>query len=259
MTKREIFLPEGCLNGYGLFETMRAVDKNIVYFDQHINRISKDGCSIGLSLPSKKKLKSYILDLVRKKRLPDAYVKLACLKSVRGTDVIVVVKKYERYPLNKYRLGFSSCVSSIRQNEYSWLSGIKSISRIAYTLALKEAKEKGYDEAILLNSRGYVCEGSRSNIFLVKNNQIFTPAAESGCLCGITRLSIMDIARKHKIIFSEAAISLKDCYDADEAFLTNSLIGVMPLASIENRRIGGSSCGKVTKFLMSQYGLILRK
>ncbi|MBM3252414.1 MAG: hypothetical protein FJZ11_06545, partial [Candidatus Omnitrophica bacterium] len=115
------------------------------------------------------------------------------------------------------------------------------------------------DEAIILNNRGYVSEGSRSNIFLVKDNTVFTPSLSSGCLAGITRKAIFDLAKIYNIKICEGNFTLRDLHTAEEIFLTNSLMGVMALTSLEKEPIAKGSVGRVTKFFMKKYNLLLKK
>jgi branched-subunit amino acid aminotransferase/4-amino-4-deoxychorismate lyase len=123
---------------------------------------------------------------------------------------------------------------------------------------LKEAKNKSFDEAIILNNRGFIAEGSRSNIFLVKDNRIFTPALECGCLDGITRRVIFDLAQKHNLKIQGGNFTPQDLRESDEAFLSNSLIGVMPAVSVDKYPIGKGRVGRITKFFMSKYHLLLK-
>jgi branched-subunit amino acid aminotransferase/4-amino-4-deoxychorismate lyase len=110
----------------------------------------------------------------------------------------------------------------------------------------------------MLNSRGYVAEGSRSNIFLIKGKELLTPSLESGCLNGVTRGVILDLSKKYNIRSQEGNYTLKDLSQADEAFFTNSLIGVMPLVSLERGAIGDSRCGRLTKFFIEKYACLLK-
>jgi 4-amino-4-deoxychorismate lyase len=168
---------------------------------------------------------------------------------------LVIARQYNPYLLKKYRHGFSTCVSGFRQNEYSILARIKSTNYLLCKLAYLEAKEKGFDEAIILNNRGYVAETSRSNIFLVKDGQVFTPSLSCGCLEGITRRAIFDLAKRNHIEIFEGNFTIQDLYDADEVFLTNSLMGVMPINSIKRQPMRR---GKITQLFMTQYNLLLK-
>ncbi|MCA9399713.1 MAG: aminotransferase class IV family protein, partial [Candidatus Omnitrophica bacterium] len=125
--------------------------------------------------------------------------------------------------------------------------------------ALQEAKSRGYDEAILLNRNGQLVEGSTTNLFFVKNGVLFTPSTRCGCLSGIVRQIILDCARTHNIPVQTGAYSIKDLQKADEAFITNSLIGVKPLVSVDGHGIGKASAGAVTAKLRRAYHHYINK
>lgn len=251
-------LEPGFLYGFGLFETMRLYRNKIVYFDKHLKRIERSCNLIEIKLPySLAKLKELIKKTVKINALKDAYVRLTLYKSESGTDTLIIAKPYQAYSDYKYRQGFRGCLSPLRQNENSLLAQLKTTSYLLYRLAYIQAKNRGFDEAIILNNRGYICEGSRANIFFVKDNEIFTPALECGCLEGITRRVIFDLSRKYKIKIYEGNFSLFNLYSADEAFLTNSLMGVMPLVSVERQLIKQGAVGKITGFFIKKYRHLL--
>lgn len=252
-------LTPGLLSGLGLFESMRSYNGRIVYLDEHLQRIKGSAKLMAIGLPlSFSKLKEIIKKTVRINGLKDAYVRLTLWKAKKGTDILVMAKKYKAYPQQKYRKGFHAVVSSLKQSDCSLLARIKTTSRLLYQLSLREAQDKGFDEAIILNNRGYLTEASRSNLFLVKDNTLFTPALSCGCLGGITRRIVFALAKKTNIKIYEGNFTLKDLCAADEAFLTNSLMGVMPLVSVEKQLIGGALRGKTTAYFIKKYNSLLK-
>lgn len=252
-------LTSGFLYGWGLFETMRSLDNNIVYFKEHLKRINQSCKLMHIRFPySFNKLKEVIKKTVKINRITDAYVRLTLWKSDTLTDTLVVARKYQPYPWQKYKRGFRACISGYRQNENSLLAQLKTTNYLFYQLAYTEAKKRGFDEAIILNNRGYLTETSRSNVFLVKDKTLFTPALECGCLDGITRRVILDLAKKHHIPVYTGNFTIQDLYNSDEAFLTNSLMGIMPLVSIEKRLIARGKPGKMSCFFLERYNLLLR-
>lgn len=261
MPKDEAQLPlitPGFLYGWGLFETMRSYNNKIVYLNEHLARIKNSSKLIKMTFPySQARLKKIIKETVKINNFKDAYVRLTLwVKSNNLTDTSIIVRRYKPFSAKKYKRGFSCSISLLRLCEDSFLAGLKTTNYLLYQLSYLEAKNKGFDEAIILNNRGYICEGSRSNIFFVKDNEIFTPALECGCLDGITRQVIFDMAKKYNIKIEEGRFTLGNLYEADEAFLTNSLMGVMPLESIEKQLIDGPS--KITKFFMKKHELLLK-
>lgn len=247
------------LYGIGLFETMRSYKNKIVYLDEHLQRIKKSCRFVGLEFPyALNKLKEIIKRTQELNGFFDAYVRLTLWKLEQGTGILISTKKYRPYSKKKYRNGFYAMISRFRQNENSFFARMKTTNRLLYELSFNEAERKDYDEAIILNNRGLITEASRSNIFLIKNNEIFTPSLECGTLDGITRKVILDLAKIYNIKAYEGNFTLQNLYDADEAFLTNSLMGVMPLTSIEENSIGKGKCGELTKFFIEKYNYLLK-
>jgi branched-chain amino acid aminotransferase len=203
-------------------------------------------------------LKEIINNVIKMNLLKDAYVRLALWKAQSGTIILVVAKKYTPYSSEKYRIGFSATVSHLRLDENSFLPRIKSTNRLLYQLSLQEARKKGFDEAIILNSRGYIAEGSRSNLFFIKGKTMFTPAQESGCLAGITRELIFDLNKGERLQICEGNFTIQDLREAGEAFFTNSLIGVIGLTRLEKKKIGNGKSGRQTEYFRKKFYSLLK-
>lgn len=135
----------------------------------------------------------------------------------------------------------TACLSSIRRNEQSPLAKIKSLNYLDNILARREALLQGVDEAILLNTQGFVAEAASANIFIVKNNCLITPPISDGALPGITRLSVLQVASAFSIVVEEATCSVADLLAADEVFITNSILGIMPITAIAKQTFAPSS------------------
>ncbi|MGD0336420.1 MAG: aminotransferase class IV [Candidatus Omnitrophota bacterium] len=252
-------LSPGFSCGIGIFETMRWHKNKTVYLDAHLRRMSGSSRFCGIKFPyGTKKVKRYVKETVALNDLADVAVRITVWKSPRGAGLLIAAKKYNPHPSVKYRNGFLVTVSQYRQNEDSFLCRIKSINRLAYELGFFQAKSKGFDEAIILNSRGYVAEATRSNIFIVNNGKIFTPGLASGCLPGITRRVVFDLARTCGIRICETNLTTKDIKEAQEAFLTNSLMGIMPLTRLDKYIIGKGRCARITKSLILKYSSLLK-
>lgn len=252
-------LEPGFLSGLGLFETMRSYKNKIVCFDRHLRRIQKSAGFMGILLPyPAAKLKRIIEEAVSINDFSDSYVRLTVWKGQKRTQVMVSVKKYTPFPPKKYREGFKVCIAQVRQNEGDPFSRIKSTNRILYEAGFNRAKAKGFDEALILNNRGHITEATRSNLFFVKEGDLFTPALGCGCLEGITRSIVMGMAKKYKISLYEGAFTVGNLREAEEAFLTNSLMGIMPLNSLEQAVIGKKACLKTTEFFIKKYNCLLK-
>ena len=252
-------LSDGLLCGFGLFETMRSYKGNIVHLDWHLGRLKKSAKLFMLKLPADIELRKAINKTVELNGFADAYVRLTCWKGIERTDISVIARRYTPFAEAVYRRGFHLYLSPIKQNEPLFLSRFKTTSRLLYEFLYQQAKDNGFDEVLILNSRGFVAEGSRSNLFIAKDKQIFTPGLTCGCLDGITRKWVFAIAREHKINIYQVNITLGDCYRSDEVFLTNSLMGIMPVTSIGPFVIAKGKVGNVTKSLIKKYNLLLKR
>jgi len=251
----------GFLSGFGIFETMRYISgKKIVYFRQHIARLKESCRVIKMPFPySHLAIERNIARLVKLNSLDDANLRITVYRAEILSSTVITAKKYQPYSARVYRRGFSAAICPFKDTESSFLRRLKTTNRIFFELALQEARQRGFDEAVILNSRGNIAEGSRTNIFFIKEQEIFTPALSGGCLDGITRKAVIDSSRACGFSTYEGNFTLKDLQDADEAFLTNSLIGVMPLTRLERKNIGTGSIGKNTAFLMERYRSLLNK
>ena len=233
----------------GVFETMRAKEGKVVYFDKHIARLNKSCSFFKIALPcSGIKLKRLLQRAIKNCSFKDARLKIIARQVNRKADIQIEICKYKPYPSGKYREGFRVMVSSFRQKELK-LSRHKRMGRLLYDLSLEEAKKNGFDEPLILNRSGHLAETSRSNIFFVKDSKLFTPSLACGCLEGITRMAIMEIAKKNKIKVRQGKFGLEDLVCAPEAFLTNSLMGIMPI---------NKKCGPITKLLIKKYNCLLK-
>ena len=254
----------GILYGYGLFETMRSYGGRVFSLDRHLARLMCSADKIGLDASlDPAALRQAIHRTLEANKLMDARIRLTVTagEGERGLapptsgmlTIMVVAEELVLPPPQAYEDGIHAAVVSVRRNSQSPLSGIKSIGYLDNLLAHSEAVAAGAEEAILLNERGFVAECSTSNIFLVVEGRLFTPSAESGILPGITREVVLELALNLGIAVEEEEIPLAQLLRADEAFLTNSVVEVMPIAKVDGKPIGTGKPGEVTKRLMAAY------
>lgn len=256
----------GFLYGYSLFETMRAYSGHIFRLQQHLDRLTHSANFLSLPLDIFD-LEKACYDTLTANNLEDARIRLTVSigEGESAPDppphprptVLISASDYTPPSPETYRSGFKTIVSSIRQNSQSPLSRLKSANYLNNLLARKEAKAAGADEALLLNERGSLCEGSTSNVFLVKGHTLITPNEECGCLPGVTRQAVIEIATEIGIPVAQREVQLEELLQADEAFITNSLLELMPLREVDGKHIGGQSekgeTGEVTERLMIAY------
>lgn len=252
----------GFLYGFGLFETIRAYDGKVPFLDKHLSRLARSAETMGLPATILDIGKA-VMDTLRANKLNNARIRITVSAGEGGIvpdqaggispTVLVTAVPYQPYPEQTYAKGFKAVVSSIRRNSQSLLSGIKSTNYLESMLARQEAKAAGVDEAIFLNERDLVAEAAMSNIFLVADGILKTPRLGNGILPGITREIIMELAPKLGIETVAEDIWLGELFEAQEAFLTNSLIEVMPLTRVAGKSIASGKLGPITRKLSAAY------
>ena len=173
--------------------------------------------------------------------------------SCSAPTVLVTARSFTPPGAEEYERGFKATLSSLRRDSQSPLSRLKSTSYLANVLARREARAAGGDEGIVLNEKGCLAEGSTSNIFLVSQGVLVTPSLESGILPGITREAVLEIARCLNIAAAEREVGLAELTQAEEAFVTSSLLEIMPLTSFDGKAIGAGKPGGLTRKLMAAY------
>jgi branched-chain amino acid aminotransferase len=261
-------LDHGFLYGYGLFETVRAYQGHIFHLDRHLSRLRRSAESIDLA----KRLTAFNLEAACTKtleanKLKDARLRLTVSagegdmtpdpSTCPSPTVLITAQNLIPLPPEKYESGFKAALSSLRRNSQSPLSRLKSTCYMENILARMAARAAGCDEAILLNEKGYLAEGSTTNIFLASNGDLITPSLESGVLPGITREAVLEIARTANIKTIERQVELKELIEAEEAFITNSLLELMPLTWFEGKPIGSGKAGQLGKKLLAAYRKIV--
>ncbi len=257
-------LDRGFLYGDGLFETMRSYKGEVLWLDRHLNRLYRSSEIIGMKINRDKKYLKYIIyKLIKVNDLKDAYIRLCVTRgkgriglettAIRNQGLVIMAKKFEPYPDKFYKKGVSLKTSTIRRNEKSDTSKVKSLNYMDSILARIEAQREGADDALLLNTKGFVAESAVSNIFMIKRKSLITPSLDSGALPGITRETILSLAEELSLEPVEKHIKLDDLKRASEIFLSNSLMEVMPVASIDGKKIGKSTPGPITKAIHKLY------
>jgi branched-chain amino acid aminotransferase len=265
------FLDRGVLFGDGLFETIRAYQGKPFRLKRHLSRL-REGCrKLRLSgLPGDREIEGALAELYGLNvGEGDAYMRITLtggaydgrrtLARPSSPNTLMVVKPYEGYPTELYEKGVRAVVSSIRRNEGSPLSRIKSNNYLDTIMAKHEAWERGADDAIMLNGGGYLAEGTSSNLFLVKGEEVFTPDIACGLLPGVTRDTVLELCEELGLAAESGFYTLDDLLGADEAFLTVSTAEIVPIAEVEGRAIGSSCPGPVTARLSLAYRELVRE
>ena len=257
--------------GLGVFEGVRCYQtKNkksaIFRLHEHVDRLFNSAIVLGIDIPfSQKEIFTAIQLVVRKNKLKECYIRPIVFLghnqmglNPNGVDVRVAIAAW---PWGTY-LGDEGLSSGIRVRISSFTRHHVNITMtrakacghyVNSILAKTEAVRDGYDEAILLDSQGYVSEGSGENIFLLSKGRLKTPALSCSNLEGITRDSVFDIAKHLKIEVEEGRITRDELYIADEVFLTGTAAEITPVREIDNRTIGNGKRGKATTRIQKMF------
>ena len=258
--------------GTGVFEGVRAykTDQGAAIFrlNDHTDRLFEAASKLSIEIPySRDELNEVQKEIFKINKLEEGYLRpIVYLGSeslgIRATElsvnVAVAAWEWPSYmsPESK-ESGISVIKSSFDQYSNPLHSGYKIIGTyINSTMALHEAIQKGADEALLLDKNGYISEGSGENIFLIKDNKIFTPTINH-CLNGITRKSVIEISIDMGFEVVEKDLTLDELFEADEAFFTGTAVEITPISKIDSKTIGMGSRGPITEKLQKTYNDII--
>ena len=255
----------GLLYGDGVFEGIRSYNGRVFKLDEHLERLYDSAKSIMLQIPIPiETLKEKVLETLRLNHLREAYIRLVVTRGVGdlGLDpdkcpkpsIIIIADKIALYPPKFYEEGLEIVTASVRRNYAEAINPrIKSLNYLNNILAKIEGKQAGAEEVLMLNAEGYVVECSGDNIFWVKNEVLVTPPVYMGILEGVTRNSVIDLAREAGMQVEERVFTRHDLYIADEIFLTGTAAEVIPVVKVDQRVIGDGQPGKVTEKLIAAF------
>ncbi|ABR48318.1 aminotransferase, class IV [Alkaliphilus metalliredigens QYMF] len=243
---------EALFYGYGLFETLKYHNKKIFFLREHLERLTLGCRKLDLQLKIEEALiEEWAYQLIQANQLPTGTLKITCIKSQDHVDVILSIRK-NVYTNKDYEQGFKLCFTEVKRNPYSILTYIKSNNYLENLLVRKEALAQGYHEVVFTNVHGKICEGAISNIFFVREGILYTPAVECGILEGIMRNKILEIARGLDLRVEAGGYTEEDLLKAEEVFITNSLLEIMPVVEIEGKQFNLHK-NIVTQTLRKQY------
>lgn len=255
----------GYLYGDGVFEGIRAYNGVIFKLKEHIDRLYRSAHMIMLEIPlGKQEMQEAIVTTMRANNLKDAYIRVVVSRGegdlgldprkCKNPNVVIITDKIVLYPQELYEKGMEIITVPTRRNIPEAINPqIKSLNYLNNILAKIEAINSGYQEAIMLNHDGFVVECTGDNIFILKENILFTPPAYLGALKGITRDTVIELARKKGIEVKEDTITRYDLYNAQECFLTGTAAEIVPVVKIDGRVIGDGKPGKVTLQLIKDF------
>ncbi|TCT13969.1 4-amino-4-deoxychorismate lyase [Natranaerovirga pectinivora] len=229
-------LKEGFSYGYGVFETIKFEKNKIYFLKEHLQRLF-DGCKKLNINPTfnEEQIIQHSKEIIKKNELDNGVLKITIAKNNQESDLIITVRK-NTYTKEQYEKGFRLSFTEVKRNQDSLLVNIKSNNYIENLIARQKAIETGFDEVIFENTKNHICEGAISNIFFIKNSVVYTPAIECGLLPGIIRDKIISIGKGLKLIVRTGQYSKEDLLTSDEIFITNSLLEIMPVVQLENKK-----------------------
>lgn len=259
----------GLLYGMGLFETLRGYGGRFFRLAEHLQRLRRSARRLRIELPwSNTELRDPLASVLQQNNRPDGAVRLTVTRgagtvrpgSPAGTPFFFVTcRDWSPPPERVYAAGYTAVVSAWTQASADPLTQMKTLNFAARYLSRGEAADRGADEALLLNERGQVACASVANVFVFRGARLHSPPVGAGCLPGITRATVAALARARGWPTTWAALPLESFQSADEAFLTNSLIEVMPLVSVSGRPIGDGRPGPRTRMLLGAYRDLVRR
>jgi branched-chain amino acid aminotransferase len=245
----------GLICGWGLFTTVRIVRGEAFAYERHWRRLEKDAALTRLPLNySSAKVRVQLQDVIRANKVEDGCARIYLVWNTVGfwrseekmpeVDLVITSADVPGYPET-----LRVAVREHGRHAASPLAGVKTTSWLNSVWAVAEAQREGFDEVVLLNERGEVSECTAANIFAVKGDKVLTPPLNSGCLEGVTRGVLTEVAAEAGTSVVEQTLRIEDLYAAEEVFITSTNRNVIGIREIAGRKIGNGSAGPVTKRL----------
>ncbi|MGH8019933.1 MAG: aminotransferase class IV, partial [Opitutaceae bacterium] len=222
-------LSDGFLFGLGLFETIKVLGGRLVFFADHFARLRRGAAELSLPFATPvDELRAHCLDCLAANQLVDGALKIVVFQDAAGVSELVLTRPPAYHP-EHYARGFrlQTVRDGRRENK---ICGLKTLNYLKCVVAKRAAQAAGCDEALFVDSGGRVLEGSTSNVFVVKDGAVLTPALDQGILRGIARSRVLQLLAKE--IVREGVVPTPLLFEADDVFVSNSLLGVMPVARI---------------------------
>jgi branched-subunit amino acid aminotransferase/4-amino-4-deoxychorismate lyase len=231
----------GVQYGWGIFTTLRAYESRVFAFEKHWERLLRHSEKARVPvLISKNEIQKAINDLIHANALVNGRIRLTILKGIAGSwrtqqereSEVLIFTSSEQTPK---RREVNLTVSPYRLLSSNPLAGVKRTAMLENLLAYEEARTRNFDEAVILNERGEIVSGTAGNIFWVEGIELCTPSLGTGCIAGITRAYVLEIAKRINIHVVEASFPLPRLLDASEVFLTSTARGITPVKSYDFR------------------------
>lgn len=261
----------GVLYGDGVFEGIRVYNRRIFKLATHLRRLYQSAQTIRLTIPhSLEELTRATHETVKANGLVDGYIRLVVTRGAGSLGlnpfnckpaVFIIAGSITLYPKENYTDGLKVITSSVMRNHPAALSPrIKSLNYLNNVMAKIEATDAGVLEAVMFNHQGNVAECTGDNIFIVRPDgangnkpTLITPPLHAGILEGVTMNTVLELARQAGIPTVRTDLTRHDLYTADEMFLTGTAAEVIPVTSVDNRRLGDGKPGPITRRLIDAF------
>jgi len=263
-------LDAGLLLGAGLFETLRTYGGRPMRLAAHLARLRASGNLLRILVrETDEQIAGIISLLAAANGVPDARLRLTATRGPLAAELeddeappatlLVTAGPMMPYPKELYETGATVVVSDIRANETDPVTFHKVTGYMTNLLALRDAHRARATEALRFNTKNRLAEGAMSNVFLVSGGRLLTPPVEDGLLAGVTRAAVLELAPAAGVAAEQRSLTVHDLLEADEVFLTNSIMEVMPVVRVERHEIGGGRPGPVTRKLAEAYRALVTR
>ncbi len=261
-------LDRGFLYGDSVFETLRAYGGEPFMLSAHLRRLERSADALGIHIPiSIDELRSALMSTLEANSLKNAYLRVMVTRGVGapGFDptadttptLVVLARELVPYPEDMYTEGVRLVVSSVRRNHPQALDpSIKSGNFLNNILAKADASRAGAYDSVMLSLQGFVAECTSSNIFFARDGVLYTPSTGVGILDGITRGTVIKLAQERDIQVQEGKFALESLMEADEVFITNTTMEVMPVRAVDDRTFRP---GPLAKRLREAYQALIKQ
>jgi branched-chain amino acid aminotransferase len=234
-------LDHGLVVGDGVFETLRVYRGVPFAWTRHFARLCASALGLGLELPDNDELRSAADAVIAANDLRDARLRITVTGGIAppgsGRGEAAPTAFLLAFPIEPAAASVDVVLAPWSRNENGALAGLKTISYAANVRALAYAKQHGAGEAILTNTRGNLCEATGSNVFVLHNGVLATPPASAGCLLGVTRALLLELARDAGLRAEERDLAVDALVGSDEAFLSSTTREVQPIAHVDGRAL----------------------
>ena len=256
----------GFLLGDGVWEGIRLHNNQLVFIDDHLDRLFQSAKGISLDIPfSKTQIINQISKVLLKNNMTDGvHIRLIISRGNKITPYqnpnanegpinIVIIPEYKKTDPKTYSNGLSiGRVPNIRPNESILSPHFNTLSKLNCILASIEANKLGYDEGIMNDLNGNISTCNSTNLFFIKNGEVLTSSGKY-CLKGITRSKAILVCNKNNIKCSETDFTFEDIYNCDEAFLTGTFAGIIPVSILENRKLKSTNSDSLVNKIRNYY------